>query len=199
MSYRDFTFPEVEEKLGLTIETARLFETVKAVTPRTEFLEMLSEGITLGQGINTEKAKSEFVIAPVLLEFRRLIADRHAIFSGVEFNVDPTIGLNGLCDFLITRSPRLYIVTAPIVAVAEAKNENVINGLGQCIATMRAAWMFNTAKGTTLTQIFGVSTTGSNWKFLRLRDKAVTLDLNEYSITDPGLILGILVHMVETA
>jgi hypothetical protein len=199
MSYRDFTFPEVETNLGLTIETSRLFASVSKITPRPEFLEMLSEGITLGQGINSEKAKSEFVIAPLLLEFRRLISDRHAIFSGVEFNVDPTIGLNGVCDFLITQSPRLYIVTAPVVAVAEAKNDNIINGLGQCIATMRAAWIFNESKGTPLTQIYGVSTTGSNWKFLRLRDKHVILDLDEYSIRDPGVILGILLDMVKTA
>jgi hypothetical protein len=199
MSYRDFTFPEVETKLGLTIETRRLFENIPTITPRPAFLEMLAEGVTLGQGINSEKAKSEFVIAPILLEFRRLIADRHAIFSGVEFNVDPTIGLNGFCDFLITQSPRLYIVTAPVVAVAEAKNDNIVNGLGQCIATMRAAWIFNENKGSSITQIFGVSTTGSIWKFLRLRDKHVILDLEEYSIRDPGMILGILLHMVQTA
>lgn len=199
MSYRDFSFPEVEAQLGLTIETARLFVSVPRVTPRPEFLEMLAEGITLGQGINSEKAKSEFVIAPLLLEFRRLVADQHAIFSGVEFNVDPTIGLSGICDFLITQSPRLYIVTAPVVAVAEAKNDNVVNGLGQCIATMRAAWIFNENKRTSLKQIFGISTTGSNWKFLRLRDKHLILDLDEYSIRDPGVILGILQYMVQTA
>lgn len=199
MSYRDFTFPEVETQLGLTIETARLFDKVPAIVPRPAFLEMLNEGVTLAQGINTEKARSEFIIAPILLEFRRLQEDRHAIFSGIDFNVDSEHGLNGYCDFLMTRSPRLYIVTTPVVALAEAKNDNVVNGFGQCIAAMRAAWIFDSGKGSPVTQVFGASTTGTHWKFLRLRDTRVTLDLDDYFVHDLAAILGILQHMVLTA
>ena len=199
MSYRDFTFPEVETQLGLTLETVRVFAEIAPITPRPDFLETLARGVTLAQGIMTDKARSEFIIGPLLLELRRLRQDGNAVFSGVEFNVDATAGLNGYCDFLITRSPRLYIVTAPVVAVAEAKNDDVISGLGQCIAAMRAAWLFNTKKGVPVTQVFGASTTGTNWKFLRLRDTLLTLDLDEYFISDVGRILGILLHMMETA
>ena len=199
MSYREFALSDVEAKLGLTLTIERLFPEVEDATPRSGFLETLHEGVTVAQGANTEKARSELIIAPILMEFRRLGGNRNALFSGVEFNVDPTIGLNGFCDFLITRSSRQYIVTAPVIAVAEGKNDNVNYGLGQCIAEMRAAWVFNALKNEPIAQIFGATTTGTHWKFLRLRDAQVTLDADDYFIRDVGKIIGILLHMAETA
>ena len=199
MSYREFALNDVEAKLGLTLTIEPLFQTVLAVEPRAGFSETLHEGVTVAQGANTEKARSELIIAPILMEFRRLRGNRNALFSGVEFNVDPTIGLNGFCDFLITRSSRQYIVTAPVIAVAEGKNDNVNYGLGQCIAEMRAAWVFNALKHEPITQIFGATTTGTHWKFLRLRDTQVTLDADDYFIRDVGKIIGILLQMAETA
>ena len=199
MSYREFALSDVEAKLGLTLTIERLFPEVEDSTPRSGFLETLQEGVTVAQGANTEKARSELIIAPILMEFRRLGGNRNALFSGVEFNVDPTIGLNGFCDFLITRSSRQYIVTAPVIAVAEGKNDNVNYGLGQCIAEMRAAWVFNALKNEPIAQIFGATTTGTHWKFLRLRDAQVTLDADDYFIRDVGKIIGILLHMAETA
>ena len=199
MSFREFTFPDVVTRLGLTLTSVRLFPDIRPVATSADFLSRLDEGVTLALGIDNEKARSEFVVAPILLEFRRLIERRHAVFSGVEFNVDPAAGLNGYCDFLITRSPELYLLTAPVIAVAEAKNDNVSTGLGQCIAGMRAAWLFNQSKGVPATQVYGDATTGTTWKFLRLRDTELTLDQGEYYVREVGLILAILQHMAATA
>jgi len=199
MSYRDFVLSDVEARLGLTMTVDRLFPDVPGVSPREAFLETINEGAVLAQGANTEKGRSEFLIAPILLEFRRLRGNKNALFSGVEFNVDAATGLNGYCDFLITRGPRLYIVTAPVIAVAEGKNDNVNSGLGQCIAEMRAAWVFNVARGDTVSQVYGAATTGTHWKFLRLCDTKVTLDSDDYFVSGVGKILGILLHMADTA
>lgn len=199
MSYRDFSLADVEAKLGLVVSEAPLFGDVAVAAVRPEFQETLVEGKILAQGIDSEKARSEFLIAPVLLELRRTLRHRPAVFSGIEFNVDAANGLNGYCDFLVTRSPRQHILTAPVIAVAEGKNDKVTTGLGQCVAGMRAAWLFNAARGESVTQVYGVSTTGTQWKFLRLRDSDLTIDTGDYFIDDPGRILGILVHMIETA
>lgn len=199
MSYRDFQFPGVVRDLGLTLDNVSMIPALTPVPVRPAWLASLNHGVRLARGIGTEKGKSEFVIAPVLLELMDLLQDRSSVFSGIEFNVDPTRGLNGYCDFLISRSPVVYVLQAPVVAVAEAKNDNVLTGLGQCIAGMRAAWVFNAAEGIPVNQVFGVTTTGFEWKFLRLRDTALTIDLDDYLITDPGRILAALVHMVETA
>ena len=199
MSYREFALADIGSRLGLTLTVETLFQGVTAVEPRAGFSETLSEGVMVAKGVNTEKARSELIIAPILMEFRRLRGNRNALFSGVEFNVDPATGLNGYCDFLITRNALQYIMTAPVIAVAEGKNDNVNYGLGQCIAEMRAAWLFNAEKGEAITQVYGATTTGTHWKFLRLRDTQVALDSDDYFIGDLGKILGILLHMADTA
>ena len=47
--------------------------------------------------------------------------------------------------------------------------------------------------------VFGVVTTGSAWKFLRLQQAVVTLDVKEYYIDNAGKILGILTHILQNA
>lgn len=195
--YQDFQFPQVLDDLGLTIEEADLFANVAPLELRDDFAEALAEGTTLALAVNTEKAKSEFIIAPMLLELRRALGDRFGLFSGVELAVDPGRGLNGVCDFLITRSARQFILSAPLIAIVEAKNDNLRTGLGQCIASMYAAQVFNQQSGATVETVFGVVTTGSAWKFLRLEGSVVTLDLMEYYIDRAGQILGILAKIVR--
>jgi hypothetical protein len=199
MAFGDFTFPQVKDDLDLTIEDVDLYFDVPAISLREEFASMIAEGATLALAINTEKARSEFIIAPILLELRRRLGRDFSLFSGVELNVEPSKGLNGVCDFILSGSPHQSILTAPLVTIVEAKNDNPRNGLGQCIASMVAAHLFNQKAGNPVTVVHGVATTGNSWKFLKLMDKAVTLDLKEYYIDDPGKILGILQSLLQTA
>jgi hypothetical protein len=87
----------------------------------------LELGTAVALAINTEKARSEFIIAPVLLELRRLVGDRLGLFSGVPLEGDAARGLNGICDFLLTTSGRQLVVTTPVVAIIEAKNDNLLS------------------------------------------------------------------------
>ena len=93
--------------------------------------------------MNTEKARSEMIIAPILMEAIRLARPPVGLFSGVAFDVDKEQGLNGACDYLITRSAERYFICQPLVAVVEAKKEDMVGGLGQCVAAMVAARIFN--------------------------------------------------------
>ncbi|MGL6095410.1 MAG: hypothetical protein ACRC7O_06380, partial [Fimbriiglobus sp.] len=178
MSFRDFTFPKVVTDLGLTVsDDTNLFPDPKPRPLRPELLSAIQEGVELAQGLNNEKARSEFLIAPLMLELRRLAGRRFGLFSGVELNVDPARGLNGVCDFLVTRAPRTFLLTAPILAVVEAKNDNVWTGFGQCVATMVAAAEFNRAAAVSEPIVYGTATTGTNWKFLRLVGDRLTIDI----------------------
>ena len=161
----------------------------KCLTLREEFVAALTEGTNLALAVNTEKAKSEFIIAPLLLELRRSMGDRFGLFSGVELAVDPGRGLNGVCDFIITKSARQFILSSPLIAIVEAKNDNLRSGLGQCIASMFASQIFNQQSSDPIEAVFGVVTTGSAWKFLRLQQAVVTLDVKEYYIDNAGKIL----------
>ena len=198
MAFRDFVYPDVRHDLGLTLTETDLFGNIPPLEPSQGFLERMRVDVKLGLGIGTEKARSEFIIAPVLAELRRLLDGAFGLFSGIEFDVDPARGLNGYCDFILTREPLLTELTAPIIAIAEAKNDNLRNGYGQCVAAMVAARDFNAKAGTAIATVYGVVTTGSAWKFLQLVANALTLDKYEYSHTELGRILGILAHFVRS-
>ncbi len=105
-------------------------------------------------------------------------------------------GLRGVCDFVFSLSPLQSTVQAPVVAVVEAKNENLRSGLGQCAAEMLAAQTLNERRGSPLPAVFGVVTTGGDWKFLRLSGDELTLDLAEYQISQAERVVGILLSMV---
>ena len=198
MAVNQFSFPQVQHDLGLTFSQANLFPNVPVVDVRAEFRSLLSDGAKIALSVNTEKARSEFMIAPVLLELHRQMGGAISLFSGIELDGDAAKGLNGICDFILTRTAMQFVLTAPLITIVEAKNDNVHNGLGQCIASMVAAELFNRRAGTILPAVFGAVSTGSAWMFLKLAGNNLTLDLNEYYIDNVGKILGILKHILET-
>jgi hypothetical protein len=197
MTFRDFTFPNVAHDLGLTVGEADLFGSVTPLEVSAEFLGRFRRSVELGVGLHTEKARSEFIIAPLLLELKLRFWDRFGLFSGVELDVDTSRGLSGVCDFVLTRSPRLLTLTAPVLAIVEAKNDNIPGGLGQCIASTVAAREYNAMEKRPPAPVFGAVTTGSAWRFLRLDGADLTLDVHEYQIAEPGRILGILASIVS--
>ena len=141
----------------------------------------------------TEKARSEWLIAPVLADAREQLARRVSLFSGWDFVVDRAKGLNGVCDYLLCRSPQQEFITTPVAAVVEAKNENIKVGLGQCAAEMVAARLFNERAGRTALTVTGCVTTGTAWRFLKLDGSNLLIDQKEYYLaTQADQILGIL-------
>jgi hypothetical protein len=193
MSYSEFTLESVQTAFDLTItERTNLLDDTP-LAESSEFLkELLREFAPLALAMNTEKARSELIIAPILVEVRKRYLDRASLFSGVELNIDRDSGLNGICDFLLSRSPSQLMLKAPVVIVVEAKKENINGALGQCIAEMWAAKLFNQQHENDISVIYGAATTGNDWKFLRLSDRLVEIDLTEYQLTNIDKILGIL-------
>ncbi|MBD2606037.1 hypothetical protein H6G81_16265 [Scytonema hofmannii FACHB-248] len=198
MPYSQFTIDVISETFGFSIsERIGIFTDVRKVDYSTLLAQMLKEYIPLAVAIGTEKARSEFIIAPILFELKKQLVNRISLFSGKEFNVAPEQGLSGFCDFLISLSPEQLFIQAPVVTIVEAKNDNIQSGLGQCIAEMIAAKLFNERKENKIEIIYGVVTTGSIWKFMRLIEQRIEVDLDEYFIQDIGKILGILRSFVD--
>src|SRR5216684_3800236 len=125
MAFQNFAFPQVIRDLGLTFAEADLFAQVPSVAVRPDLLAQVIDGNYLASAINTEKARSEFVIAPVLFELRRLHPGHFGLFSGIELDADAARGLNGVCDFIITKSPSQHVLSAPLITINEAKNDNL--------------------------------------------------------------------------
>jgi len=194
MAYSDFTsLNQLKKRFNLTFhEEMDLFSSVPEVKC-SDFLAMtLKENIPLALAIDSEKARSEMIIAPILIDLRKHFQYQISLFSGTSFNVDSEKGLKGTCDFLISLSAEQLSIVAPVITIVEAKNDNLKSGLAQCIAEMVAAQLFNTEEKRDIDVIYGAVTTGSNWKFMTLTHQAVSIDLNEYYIDNIKKILGIL-------
>lgn len=197
MAYSDFSLQEAAKRFQLTIEEQEhLFALTPEVPPGELLQAILAEYVPLALALSTEKARSELIIAPVLVEVRKLAQRQISLFSGVDFPVDAAQGLNGVCDFLLAQSREQFFIRAPVAVIVEAKNENFTTGLGQCAAMMVAAQIYNAREETGLTTMYGAVTTGNVWKFLRLDGQRLAIDQPEYYIERIGKILGILLTMV---
>ncbi len=196
MAYSDFTIPELKKKFQLTIhEDTNLFDGIAEASLPPTLADILQRYLPLALNLNTEKARSELIIAPVLTELKLLYRDKISLFSGLEFNVDETVGLKGRCDYILSRSSEQLALTAPVCVLVEAKNENIVGGIAQCLAEMLAGLRFNAANDLFLTAIHGVVTTGISWRFLKLAGEQAYVDTVEYSIQSPQKIFGILQHI----
>ncbi|WP_333028289.1 MULTISPECIES: hypothetical protein [unclassified Microcoleus] len=184
---------ESQKSFGLTLDESRdLFAATSPVVPSEILTTILNDYVPLAIAISTEKARAEFLIAPILAEVRRLLNKRVSLFSGKDFTVDPARGLQGFCDYIISGSQEQLFISAPVVTIFEAKKEDIIGGLGQCAAAMVAAQCFNQNQDSEVDRIYGSVTTGTNWKFLILEETTLFIDPTEYYIKEVDKILGIL-------
>lgn len=193
MSYSDFTIELLKEKFGVRfIENKELFTNMPTHPAPSLLTQLLQRYVPLATMINTEKARSEFIIAPLLGELKFYTDNKISLFSGTEFVVDQQQGLNGRCDYIICKSEEQLVLNAPIIVVVEAKNENLIGVIPQCIAEMIAAMRFNTMKDQPIEAVYGIVTTGSLWRFLKLeQNNIVFVDMIEYHIQNVDTIWGI--------
>jgi hypothetical protein len=198
MAYSDFTLRKVKQSFGLTaVEGGRFLPEVEPIAPSPILAGLLEDTVPWAIAVGTEKAKSELIIAPALLEVKRLLNHQISVFSGTDFTVDIAAGLNGVCDFLISRSPEQFEIEAPVVVLVEAKRDNINSGLGQCIAEMVAAQRFNEANNNPIPTIYGSVTSGTAWRFMKLEGQIVTIDVRDYPFPPVETILSMLVWMVR--
>lgn len=198
MAYNKFTINQIRKQFDIQkIEESNLFPNITPVKLGEPLLSLLLRYIPLAEAIGTEKAKSEFIIAPILAEIRELAHHKISLFSGVEFNVDEAKGLTGRCDYIISRSSLQFSLTAPVLVIVEAKNDNINEGLGQCMAAMIAACTYNHREGNEIKTIYGCVTTGSVWRFIKLEDQSIFIDNRLYFIESSEILIGILTNITN--
>jgi hypothetical protein len=199
MAYSNFTPQNVVKQLGLRLEPETpLGLTFEPREPSVGLLHILRLGSSIAIEQQTEKARSEFMIAPILLEVRGLLGGAVALFSGIEFNVDSSLGLIGVCDFLFAKSKHHLYLESPALAVVEAKNENFKQGIAQAAAEMYAAQIYNEREGTPTPRMYGAVTIGNEWRFLKLENGVLTVDDRFYDLDDLPSILGLMTAMLES-
>ena len=197
MAYSNFTLETVRETFDIEeVDIAGLFSDSEPMAPSELLTAVLARNVPLATAIGNEKAKSEMIVADVLIELREQLNLTISLFSGIDFNVDDESGLTGVCGFLISLSPVQFVLEAPVIVLVEAKNDNLEIGLGQCVAEMIAAQRFNAQEGNNIPRIYGATTSGTDWRFLKLEGKKLYIDMAVYQIAQCDRILGILASMV---
>ena len=200
MAYSSFTLSKASRTFHLeTVWQPALFADIEPLVPSSHLTVTLERQLPFALAMGTEKAKSELIIAPVLVEFYLHFESRVSLFSGIDFNVDADEGLTGVCDFLVSLSPQRFDLEAPVIALVEAKNADVKLGVGQCVAAMVAAQRFNADAGNDIRCVYGATTSGMDWLFLKLEGQTLSIDLTVYPIAQCDKILGILASMVSQA
>ena len=195
MAYSDFTARDLTQKFGIKFRAENLFPNVNAISPTAWLLEALERGKALGFG--SEKSRSERLVTPLLLELSDLNQHRFAIYSGMNLDVDEALGLKGECDFIFSFSRIQDFVTAPIFCITEAKKQDLEQGTIQCAAQLIGAKKLNELEAHDFPTLYGCSTTGIEWRFLKYAGNEIVIDEERYLISDLPQLLGVLQTIVQ--
>jgi hypothetical protein len=220
MPYSSFTLDDVESKFSLNLQTGCFLPVIDPIPPSSMLQQFLATTLPLAKATGSEKARSrrtgtpvsEFLVAPILVELQTLLNNSVSLFSGEDFTVDKKLGLNGVCDFLISRSATQFKINAPVVALVEAKKGILKDGWGHsatqgseeaseqsvavCIAEMVAAQRFNKLHEQAIDLIYGVVTSGTGWQLLQMQGDQVIIDPEEYSLQPLERLLSVLSWMI---
>ena len=122
MAYSNFTLETVRKTFHLEkIESTDIFSDIEPLDPSEDLTRELAKKVPLAIAIRTEKARSELIVANILVELREHFEHRISFFSGIDFSVDPENGLTGVCDFLVSLSPDQFYLEAPVIVSLKPK------------------------------------------------------------------------------
>lgn len=195
MSYRDFTLGEIEKTFGIKNRRTKVLDSFVAVAPSETLANELKEVEELP--VRSEKAKSEWIVVPILKELRKRNNKFFTIYSGDYLNVDEETGLKGECDFILAKDIGTFDINYPIIQIVEAKKNDVELGVPQCAAQMIGAKMYNEKKGTDIPIIYGCVTTGNEWLFMSLENDLIKINPRLYYLNEVENVLGIFQFIID--
>ncbi|KHD06644.1 hypothetical protein PN36_29850 [Candidatus Thiomargarita nelsonii] len=198
MSYSEFSLKRVKKEFNLTEKKVKLFDSENEIEASDWLKETLDLSLELALSSSSEKARSEFIVAPILLELEKINNKSFSIFSGENLEADSEKGLNGECDFILSKGPISSTIQVPIFSLVEAKKNDVKEGLGQCIAQMQGAKIFTQNEGADFNFIYGCVTTGETWQFMRLENDILSMDIRRYYINEVGKLLWVFQYIIDS-
>jgi len=196
MSFQNFISPDaVAKKYQLILRQEEPFDydRISPIQPDIRLKQVLDFEIRHQPRNLSEHALCESLIYPLLREIW-MRHPRLQVWSHVSIHADED--LSGIPDYLIAgKSPQgLGEVEMPLLSVIEAKKENFTEGWGQCLAGMVAAQKLN-AGLTSLSNIYGIVTTGKTWEFGQLTDFEVKIHPFALSLRQTDVLLGVLDYL----
>ena len=117
MSYSKFTIERVIKEFDLKLQQDEFIANnsdIKNLQPSSYIEEYLKNSYSFALSLGTEKAESEFIIAPILLEVKNKFNNRVIFFSGQRFDIDIDKNLIGSCDFIFSQTQQSLYIEKPI-------------------------------------------------------------------------------------
>ncbi len=188
MAYSDFTLDDLENKFGIKNKLGHIQFDIQPMQP-SELLER-DLRIAKSQSITSEKAKSEWIVVPILKELLEYNENFFKVYSGDNLNASPEKGLKGECDFILTKNVGTYNINYPIIHIVEAKRGELELGVPQCAAQLLGAHTFNKNKGVDIDKIYGCVTNGDSWLFMKLENDLIYIDQKNYYLGNLPELLG---------
>ena len=195
MAYSEFTIKRLRKEFGIKSQIGLLFKKFEPETPDEwliNYLELASQ-----VNIKTEKAKSEAIVFPILLELKKRNREFLTLYSGDNLNVDIEKGLNGECDFILSKDIKSFEINYPIMQVVEAKNHDIQIGIPQCAAQMVGAKIYNEQNDAGISIVYGCVTTGDDWQFLKLENDTIFIDKRKYYLNELGELLSVFQYIID--
>ena len=150
-------------------------------------------------GFGSEKSCSERLVTPILLELSDLNNHIFSIYSGANLDVDVKLGLKGECDFIFSFSRIQDFVMSPIFCITEAKKQDLEQGTIQAAAQLIGAKKLNEIEKNPVEVLYGCSTTGVEWRFLKYQNNEIIIDETRYLISDLPNLLGVLQYIIDNS
>jgi len=196
MAYSDFTSLDLMNNFGIKFKAKNLFPNLQPVTPSEWLVSSLEKSNKMGFG--SEKSRSERLVSPVLTELSEINNHSFSIYSGQNLDVDTNLGLRGECDFIFSFSRIQDFVLTPIFCITEAKKQDLEQGTLQVSAQLIGAKKMNELEGNNVKILYGCSTTGVEWRFIKYENNEIIVDEKRFLINELDLLLGALQYIIIT-
>jgi hypothetical protein len=143
----------------------------------------------------SEASRCENIIYPVLREVYKNFAETYTLWSHKSLTCDAI--LTGTPDYLFSTKSELgkTVLGFPRLIIVEAKQNNFMEGWGQCLAELVAAQKINQDEASPL---YGIVTDGELWQFGRLASKLFTKHKSRITLTDLDTLFGAIGFLLAT-
>jgi len=195
MAYKNFTLTQLKTDFNLQERQENLFSNILPISCSAWLTETLAMG--RDNAIKSEKARSEMIITPILLELKKQHNDFFTIHSGDTLDGNKAVGLSGECDFILAKNTQSFSINFPIFTLIEAKRQDFELGINQCTAQMYGAWLYNQKHKHTLPCLYGCVTTADEWQFIKFENDTFLIDKEKYFIKELEVILGIFQQIID--
>lgn len=195
MPYSKFSWDNLKDNFNLDNQKKQLLNNISPLPPSDFLLQTLANNAHIP--LLSEKARSEGIVYPILVELLKQNNYSITLYSGVDLPAERKSGLNGECDFMLSNTPDSVALIPPIFTIVEAKQDNIQRAMPQCAAQMLGARIYNQKRKTNVETIYGCVTTGTDWQFMLLENNTIYVDTDIYFINEIPLLLGAMQYIVN--